>query len=198
MRKPAKHAALTGLAGVVMVTGIAAGTITKVTAEPAAADQIPAAADEQEFTDATSSSKRIGKGAGKASKALLTGYTTASYFWDDGSGIRGDTGAPASGRSMQKGLFASPSWPLMTKVKVTYEGRSVTGFIGDRGPGAPSQRGIMLDLDTYTFRHLQDGGKPANKYDAGGGEGHLQGVKYEILEWGSGAGERGAPQPFGS
>ncbi|WP_395110785.1 hypothetical protein [Actinomadura sp. SCN-SB] len=134
----------------------------------------------------------------RAQKALLTGTTTASYFWDDGSGIAGDTGAPASGKPMQKGMFASPSWPLLTKVKVTYNGRSVIGFVGDRGPGEPSHRGIMLDLDTYTFRYLLDGKKPKSNYNAGTSQGHLKGVKYEVLEWGSGPGKKGKPQPFGS
>ena len=134
----------------------------------------------------------------KKPKALLSGTTTASYFWDDGSGIRGDTGAPASGKPMQKGMFASPSWPMLTKVRVTYKGRSVTGFIGDRGPGEPSHRGIMLDLDTYTFRYLLDGGKPKSKYHAGTGQGHLKNLKWEVLEWGKGPGKRGMPQPFGS
>ncbi|TDB94229.1 hypothetical protein [Actinomadura sp. 7K534] len=136
--------------------------------------------------------------AKKGPKALLSGTTTASYFWDDGSGIRGDTGAPASGKPMQKGMFASPSWPMLTKVKVSYKGRTVTGFVGDRGPGEPSHRGIMLDLDTYTFRYLLDGGKPKNKYHAGSGQGHLKGLKWEVLEWGKGAGKKGKPQPFGS
>ncbi|MEU8346759.1 hypothetical protein SAMN05443665_103172 [Actinomadura meyerae] len=131
-------------------------------------------------------------------KALLSGKTTASYFWDDGSGVNGDTGAPAGGKPMQKGLFASPSWPMHTKVKVTYKGRSVTGFVGDRGPGKPSHRGVMLDLDTYTFRYLLDGGKPKSKYNAGTGEGHLKNVKWEVLSWGHGAGKKGAPKPFGS
>ncbi len=132
------------------------------------------------------------------SKSLLSGKTTASYFWDDGSGVNGDTGAPAGGKPMQKGLFASPSWPLHTKVKVSYKGRSVTGFVGDRGPGKPSHRGVMLDLDTYTFRYLLDGGKPKSKYNSGTGEGHLKGVKWEVLSWGHGAGKKGAPRPFGS
>lgn len=136
--------------------------------------------------------------AEKKAKALLAGTTTASYFWDDGSGVNGDTGAPAGGKPMQKGLFASPSWPLHTKVKVTYNGRSVTGFVGDRGPGEPSHRGIMLDLDTYTFRYLYDGKKPKTKYTAGVPAGHLKGVKYEVLEWGKGPGKKGAPKPFGS
>ncbi|WP_106398250.1 RlpA-like double-psi beta-barrel domain-containing protein [Actinocorallia populi] len=136
--------------------------------------------------------------AEKKAKALYSGTTTASYFWDDGSGINGDTGAPAGGKPMQKGLFASPSWPLHTKVKVTYNGRSVTGFVGDRGPGEPSHRGVMLDLDTYTFRYLYDGKKPKTKYTAGVPAGHLKGVKYEVIEWGKGAGKKGAPRPFGS
>jgi hypothetical protein len=131
------------------------------------------------------------------SHAVLSGSTTASYFWDDGSGVNGDTGAPAGGKPMQKGLFASPSWPMHTKVKVTYEGRSVTGFVGDRGPGEPSHRGVMLDLDTYTFRHLVDGKKPSSKYNTGTSAGHLKGVKYEVLSWGHGAGKKGAPKPLG-
>ncbi|MFD0903213.1 RlpA-like double-psi beta-barrel domain-containing protein [Actinomadura sediminis] len=134
----------------------------------------------------------------KDEDVLLSGTTTASYFWDDGSGIRGDTGAPASGEPMQEGMFASPSWPMMTKVRVSYNGRTVTGFVGDRGPGEPSHRGIMLDLDTHTFRYLLDGGEPESDYDAGTGQGHLKGLKWEVLEWGDGAGERGEPQPFGS
>lgn len=131
-------------------------------------------------------------------KALLKGATTASYFWDDGSGVNGDTGAPASGKPMQKGLFASPSWPMRTKVRVSYKGRSVTGFVGDRGPGIPSHSGVMLDLDTYTFRYLLDGKTPRSKYNAGTDAGHLEGVKWEVLAWGSGAGTKGNPRPFGS
>ncbi|RFS81188.1 hypothetical protein D0T12_32955 [Actinomadura spongiicola] len=134
----------------------------------------------------------------KDPEVLLSGETTASYFWDDGSGVRGDTGAPASGKPMQKGMFASPSWPMLTKVKVSYNGRSVVGFVGDRGPGAPSHRGIMLDLDTYTFRYLLDGEKPKSKYHAGTGQGHLKGLKWEVLDWGPGKGKKGKPRPFGS
>ncbi|MBT2214115.1 MULTISPECIES: hypothetical protein [Actinomadura] len=151
----------------------------------------------KDSAESRSTSKDSAKRAKKSSKALLSGKTIASYFWDDGSGVNGDTGAPAGGKPMQKGLFASPSWPLHTKVRVTYDGRSVTGFVGDRGPGSPSHRGVMLDLDTYTFRYLLDGKKPSSKYNAGTGEGHIKGVKWEVLKWGSGAGKRGAPRPLG-
>ncbi|ACY98207.1 MULTISPECIES: hypothetical protein [Thermomonospora] len=191
MRTSAKHIALTGVAGAVLVTGVTAGTIAKVNAASAAGGQSTASA-RQDSADARRAAP------GDSGEVLLTGTTTASYFWDDGSGIRGDTGAPASGKPMQKGMFASPSWPMLTKVRVTYGGRSVTGFIGDRGPGEPSHRGIMLDLDTHSFRYLLDGGKPKDDYHAGGGTGHLKGVKYEVLEWGPGPGEKGAPKPFGS
>jgi rare lipoprotein A (peptidoglycan hydrolase) len=164
-----------------------------------AADTKAAQQAQQAKADAAKKAEEAKKKSAEAKKkaepkAVYAGKTTASYFWDDGSGINGDTGAPASGEPMQKGLFASPSWPLGTKVKVTYKDRSITGFIGDRGPGSPSSSGVMLDLDTYTFRYLLDGGKPDSDYDAGTGEGHIQGVKYEVLKWGSGAGKRGAPE----
>jgi hypothetical protein len=165
-------------------------------------DKATAGSESGSKADSKAGSKAGGKSDGthekKGPKALLSGKTTASYFWDDGSGINGDTGAPAGGKPMQKGLFASPSWPLHTKVKVTYDGRSVTGFVGDRGPGKPSHRGVMLDLDTYTFRYLLDGEKPKSKYNAGTGEGHLKNVKWEVLSWGKGAGKKGEPRPFGS
>ncbi|MES9539524.1 hypothetical protein [Actinomadura sp. NPDC000600] len=146
--------------------------------------------------DAKAPRHATGKGAPKG-HGVLSGSTTASYFWDDGSGVNGDTGAPAGGKPMQKGLFASPSWPMHTKVKVSYKGRTVTGFVGDRGPGEPSHRGVMLDLDTYTFRHLVDGKKPSSKYNTGTSAGHLKGVKYEVLSWGHGPGKKGAPKPLG-
>ncbi|POM22985.1 hypothetical protein BTM25_51910 [Actinomadura rubteroloni] len=148
-------------------------------------------------TTAAAAQTTHAKKAPAKKKALLTGKTTASYFWDDGSGVNGDTGAPASGKPMQKGMFASPSWPMNTKVKVSYQGRSVTGFVGDVGPGEPSHRGVMLDLDTYTFRHLVDGKKPASKYVTGTDAGHIEGVKYEVLKWGHGPGKKGTPKPLG-
>jgi hypothetical protein len=196
MQTRAMNLALGTLAGTVLVGGVAAGVTTLGTDTPATRPAAHAAADENKTGEATGTArKKAAKPAAK--KALLTGKTTASYFWDDGSGVNGDTGAPAGGKPMQKGLFASPSWPMHTKVKVTYNGRSVTGFVGDRGPGEPSHRGVMLDLDTYTFRYLLDGKKPESKYNAGSGEGHLNGVRYEVLKWGSGAG-KGKPRPFGA
>jgi rare lipoprotein A (peptidoglycan hydrolase) len=198
-----KRALTLSLAGVTALAAVSTGIVVNADDVSQAANTVAApqkdtsaAAPAESATKKAEETKK--QAAEKKAKALYAGTTTASYFWDDGSGINGDTGAPAGGKPMQKGLFASPSWPLHTKVKVTYNGRSVTGFVGDRGPGKPSHRGIMLDLDTYTFRYLYDGKQPSSKYNAGVGAGHLKGVKYEVLQWGKGAGKKGAPQPFGS
>ncbi|WP_433324282.1 hypothetical protein [Spirillospora sp. CA-294931] len=212
MHKRAINVVLTGATGVSLAGMLVAG-VSAASEDDAArqknlpATQAMAAHNKQSAAKAAKAQSKAApakKAAPKkaapakkaAPKALLSGKTTASYFWDDGSGVNGDTGAPAGGKPMQKGLFASPSWPMHTKVKVTYGGRSVVGFVGDRGPGAPSHSGVMLDLDTYTFRYLLDGKKPESDYEAGTGEGHLKGLKYEVLEWGEGAGKKGEPVPF--
>ncbi|MGH3241330.1 MAG: hypothetical protein ACRDNL_13200 [Spirillospora sp.] len=213
MQQRAINVILTGVTGTalagMLVAGVAAASDDSAPSEKKYLSQEALATGQQKASEKHSDKSKEKSGskgdsasdrkrAKKAPGVLLSGKTTASYFWDDGSGVNGDTGAPAGGKPMQKGLFASPSWPMHTKVKVSYKGRSFTGFVGDRGPGRPSHKGVMLDLDTYTFRYLLDGGKPKSKYNAGGGEGHLKGIKWEVLKWGSGAGKKGAPRPFGS
>ncbi|MFB4318876.1 hypothetical protein [Actinomadura sp. 21ATH] len=216
MQKRALNVALTGVTGTclagMLVAGVAAASGDDSAQQQKTPSQSPMAQKDSTEKNDSAKARSLAEAARKPAakdadeparkkvekKALLTGTTKASYFWDDGSGVNGDTGAPAGGKPMQKGLFASPSWPMHTKVKVSANGRSVTGFVGDRGPGEPSHRGVMLDLDTYTFRYLLDGEKPKSKYNAGTGEGHINGLKYEVLEWGKGKGNRGKPQPFGS
>ncbi|MEV4565601.1 hypothetical protein AB0K12_17710 [Nonomuraea sp. NPDC049419] len=133
----------------------------------------------------------------KDKKILLKGSTTASYFWDDASGRAGDTGLPASGKPMQKGLAASPSWPLMTEGYVVYKGKKAPFFVGDRGPGEPSNRGIMLDLDAKTFAELTGGRFNSSTLgvDGVGGQGHIE-VEYVITKWGDGVGKKNHPVPF--
>ncbi|QKG21701.1 hypothetical protein ACTIVE_3339 [Actinomadura verrucosospora] len=197
MQQRAIDTALTALTGTALAGMLIAGVAVE-SAHGAPADKPMAhTGTTQHHTTTGKTGKTAAGKAAPKTRAILSGSTTASYFWDDGSGVNGDTGAPASGKPMQKGLFASPSWPMNTKVKVTYQGRSVTGFVGDRGPGEPSHRGVMLDLDTYTFRHLVDGKKPASNYDTGTSVGHLKGVKYQVLSWGHGAGTKGTPKPLG-
>ena len=131
--------------------------------------------------------------------AMLKGSTTASYFWDDSSGRAGDTGLPAAGKPMQKGLVASPSWPLMTEGYVVYKGKKMPFFVGDRGPGDPSSSGVMLDLDAKTFADLT-GGKfnpDTLGVDGPGGEGHIN-VEYVVTKWGDGAGKKNYPVAFSS
>ncbi|WP_308193340.1 hypothetical protein [Nonomuraea sp. MG754425] len=134
---------------------------------------------------------------GTEEKALLKGSTTASYFWDDASGRAGDTGLPASGKPMQKGLAASPSWPLLTEGYVVYKGKKMPFFVGDRGPGEPSNRGIMLDLDAKTFAALTGGrfNSATLGVDGVGGQGHID-VDYVITKWGDGVGKKNHPVPF--
>ncbi|MFI0356792.1 hypothetical protein [Actinomadura sp. 9N407] len=216
MQKRALNLAMTGVTGTclagMLVAGVAAASGDDTAQQQKTPSQTPMAqqdtTEQKNGSQARSLAEKAGEPANESAKkniekkaekkVLVSGKTTASYFWDDGSGVNGDTGAPAGGKPMQKGLFASPSWPMHTKVKVSANGRSITGFVGDRGPGDPSHKGVMLDLDTYTFRYLLDGDKPKSKYNAGTGEGHIKGLKYEVLEWGKGKGERGKPQPFGS
>lgn len=130
-------------------------------------------------------------------RPLLKGGTTASYFWDDSSGRAGDTGLPASGKPMQKGLVASPSWPLFTEGYVIYKGKKAPFFVGDRGPGNPSNNGVMLDLDAKTFAQLTGGKFNSSTLgvDGVGGEGHIK-VQYVITKWGGGPGKKNHPVAF--
>lgn len=124
------------------------------------------------------------------------GEVTATYFWDDGSGVNGDTGAPAGGEPMQKGLFSSPSWPLGTEGYIEYEGEQHEFFIGDRGPGEPSNDcDVLLDIDGKTFADMMGEEWDGESLVVNGGNGHAE-VEYFITEWGDGNGEEGAPHPF--
>ncbi|WP_396698246.1 hypothetical protein [Microbispora triticiradicis] len=165
-----------------------------MTALSLAAASLPADAAEAAETPAV---PEVGCPTADGQTVLYAGKTTASYFWDDGSGVNGDTGAPASGEPMQKGLAASPSWPMGTKGYVIYQGKKAEFFVGDRGPGVPSSSGVMLDLDGKTFAELTGGTWDSDSLtvEGAGGLGHIP-VKYVITEWGKGRGKTGAPKPF--
>ncbi|MEU8041213.1 hypothetical protein [Streptosporangium sp. NPDC049078] len=128
---------------------------------------------------------------------LLQGATTASYFWDDSSGRAGDTGLPASGKPMQKGMIASPSWPLFTEGYILYKGKKAKFFVGDRGPGNPSNQGIMIDIDAKTFADLTGGTFNAGTLgvDGNGGMGHID-IQYVVTKWGGGTGIKNHPVAF--
>lgn len=128
---------------------------------------------------------------------MLKGSTTASYFWDDSSGRAGDTGLPASGKPMQKGMIASPSWPLFTEGYVVYKGKKAKFFVGDRGPGVPSNKGVMIDLDAKTFADLTGGTFNSDTLgvDGVGGMGHIK-VDYVVTKWGEGVGKKNYPVAY--
>ncbi|MGI8336459.1 hypothetical protein ACRYCC_41515 [Actinomadura scrupuli] len=75
-----------------------------------------------------------------AKKPLPSGTATATSFWD---------AATASGRPMSFRTLASPYWPLGTRVKITYGGKSTIGVVDDFGPAewAVAQHDIPAILD---------------------------------------------------
>jgi hypothetical protein len=163
-------------------------------ASPAVAGFAPASLDVPAGLKApTSPDPELGSGVAP----LLKGSTKASYFWDDASGRAGDTGLPASGKPMQKGMIASPSWPLFTEGYVIYKGKKAPFFVGDRGPGTPSSSGIMIDIDAKTFADLTGGTFNSNTLavEGNGGLGHID-VQYVVTKWGAGVGKKNYPMAF--
>jgi hypothetical protein len=72
----------------------------------------------------TETTKKVKKSKKKAKK-MPSGTSTATSFWDPET---------ASGKPMSYHTLASPYWPLGTKVKITYHGKSATGVVEDFGP----------------------------------------------------------------
>jgi hypothetical protein len=102
-------------------------------------------------------------------KHLPMGVSTATSFWDP---------ATASGLPMSYETIASPYWPLGTKVKITYQGRSVVGVVEDFGPAewavAQHNPPALVDLSEKMMRKLT--GRASNSVT----------VKFEVMELGRG------------
>ena len=102
-------------------------------------------------------------------RRLPSGTATATSFWD---------AQTASGKPMRYQTIASPYWPLGTKVKITYRGKSVIGFVEDFGPAewAVAQHRVpaILDLSELMMADLT------------GVRSNVVLVRFEVLEWGSG------------
>jgi len=176
------------------LVGAAAVTASLVAAVPAPVEQpVKEAANVSAALPALQASLAIPA----HEEVLLQGSTTGSYFWDDASGRQGDTGMPAIGEPMQQGLFASPSWPLGTEGYIFYKGKKAKFFIGDRGPGVPSDSGVMLDIDGKTFAELTGTTWNEDTLSVSGDEGHIP-IQYVVTKWGDGPGLRGEPVPFSS
>jgi hypothetical protein len=182
-----------GVASALPASAHCADTIP-ASASPAVAGFAPASLD---VPAGLSAPTKPGPELGSDVVPLLKGSTKASYFWDDASGRAGDTGLPASGKPMQKGMIASPSWPLFTEGYVIYKGKKAPFFVGDRGPGTPSSSGIMIDIDAKTFADLTGGTFNSNTLavEGNGGLGHID-VQYVVTKWGDGVGKKNYPMAF--
>ncbi|MCD0448457.1 septal ring lytic transglycosylase RlpA family protein [Actinocorallia sp. API 0066] len=95
--------------------------------------------------------------------------SVATSFWD---------AQTASGKPMRYRTLASPYWPLGTKVRITYRGRSTVGFVEDFGPAQWAVRQhrppAIVDLSEKMMAHLT--GKRSN----------VVRVRFEVLRWGKG------------
>lgn len=100
---------------------------------------------------------------------LPAGISTATSFWDPGT---------ASGKPMSYQTIASPYWPLGTKVKITYNGKSAIGVVEDFGPAewavAQHNPPAIVDLSEKMMQDLT--GIRSNSVS----------VKFEVLSLGDG------------
>lgn len=146
------------LTGAGIGTALAAGD-TSPHDSPAAArpasltQQQPArsAQSAQEDRLAQAPAKKVPSKAPAAKKKIVlpSGISTATSFWDPGT---------ASGKPMAYHTIASPYWPLGTKVKITYHGKSDIGIVEDFGPAewavAQHDPPAIVDLSEEMMRHL--------------------------------------------
>ncbi|MGI5490944.1 hypothetical protein [Microtetraspora malaysiensis] len=144
------------------------GTVTA-----AQADQpvkfVPEASETSAATPTESPAVKSTAKTAEAKPKLPSGRATATSFWD---------AQTASGKAMRYETIASPYWPLGTKVKVTYNGKTAIGVVEDFGPAewAVRQHDIpaILDLSEKMMADLT--GTRSNSVH----------VNFEVLKWGTG------------
>ncbi|MFC9975375.1 hypothetical protein ACFVH6_31245 [Spirillospora sp. NPDC127200] len=102
-------------------------------------------------------------------RGLPSGLATATSFWDQ---------ATARGARMSYDTIASPYWPLGTRVRVSYGGKSTVGVVEDFGPAewAVAQHEIpaIIDLSEKMMADLT------------GHRVHAVKVRFQVLGWGRG------------
>ncbi|WP_026341703.1 hypothetical protein [Actinomadura atramentaria] len=102
-------------------------------------------------------------------RRLPRGVATATSFWD---------AATARGARMSTRTVASPYWPLGTRVRISYRGRTAYGVVQDFGPAAwavaQHDPPAILDLSEPMMARLT------------GRRVHAVPVRFEVLAWGRG------------
>lgn len=191
MRKRASNAILSIAAGLTLAGGCSAAMVSAVDASgetvkpnsPSGVTTSERSADRDQLTDAwearpgTAESEDSSKDRKSVSKQaeekkanrLPNGSSTATSFWDPET---------ASGRPMAFRTLASPYWPLGTKVKITYQGKSTVGVVDDFGPAewavAQHDPPAIIDLSEKMMAKLS------------GSESDVVQVKFQVLEMGDG------------
>jgi hypothetical protein len=180
MRKRATTAMLVATAGITV-----AGSLTMAAAFDGDSNAVKSASDsaavaKRQPTDTpkphSSSRPKPKKKAAKKpvkkaapKKKLPSGVSTATSFWDPET---------ASGKPMSYKTLASPYWPLGTRVRITYHGKSATGVVEDFGPAewavAQHSPPAIIDLSEKMMKDLS------------GSRGNSVPVKFQVLSMGKG------------
>jgi hypothetical protein len=175
------------LAGAGVTTALAYGSASEPTSSAqSAAAQASKQAPQTKKRVTTEHKDRlfvsVEKDAKESKKAALPGgVSTATSFWDPST---------ASGKPMSYHTVASPYWPLGTKVKVTYNGKSEIGIVEDFGPAewavAQHNPPALIDLSEKMMQQLT--GKASNSVT----------VKFQVLELGKGGVYRRSGTGYGT
>ncbi|GAA4611539.1 hypothetical protein GCM10023195_48910 [Actinoallomurus liliacearum] len=168
-------AAGVALAGGGVTTALAYGGTSEAAASPQAqnapaqAEKRVDSATQDRMLVAVKKDKDPKKEKDAKAAALPGGVSTATSFWDPST---------ASGKPMSYHTIASPYWPLGTKVKITYNGKSEIGVVEDFGPAewavAQHNPPALIDLSEKMMQHLT--GTASNSIT----------IKFQVLELGKG------------
>jgi hypothetical protein len=191
MENRATKVVLAGIAAIVVTTGVSAvigtyqndssaqarnvsqqGQVALTAPGGSTAAQPAPGAGASPSQDAKNPSKQSPQKSGKkapAKKALPSGISTATSFWDPGT---------ASGNPMSFRTIASPYWPLGTTVKITYQGKSTVGVVDDFGPAewAVAEHDIPAIIDLSEEMMASFTGSRVNTIHA----------RFQVLKWGTG------------
>ncbi|MCO6009633.1 hypothetical protein NE236_32140 [Actinoallomurus purpureus] len=180
--------AITTAAAGLTLAGVGVTTALAHTSTPEAASQSQSAPAQAEKRAESTSKDRLfiavkkDKDPKAEKKAALPGgVSTATSFWD---------ASTASGKPMSYHTLASPYWPLGTKVKITYNGKSEIGIVEDFGPAewavAQHNPPALVDLSEKMMQHLT--GTASNSVT----------ISFQVLQLGTGGVYRHSGTGYGT